>query len=46
MLPSESEMDQIRDMMRERGDQLLQALFIIDGTHVSSPIIESWAETH
>ena len=38
-LPTEREMVEIRQLMEERGDDLLMALFIIDGTHTPSPIL-------
>ena len=38
-LPTVREMAEIRRLMEEREDDLMMALFIIDGTHTPSPIL-------
>ena len=44
-LPSRQEMIQIRQKMEQRGDDVQDVLFIIDGTHHRANIVETFSKT-
>lgn len=41
-LPTEEEANKLKTILRLRGDDLWQILFVTDGIHIASPIAEGW----
>ena len=45
-LPTADETTRMKNILRLRGDDLWKILFVTDGTHIPSPISESWDSTY